>query len=249
MTEVTVVGIALEKEIRPGDPLASLISEGLLQSGRCWQDGDILVVAQKAVSKAEGRIVRLGQVEPSGKALDWAQRYGKDPRFIETVLQQARRIVRMERGVLIAETSHGFICANCGVDQSNTDPGTAVLLPEDPDRSAQQIRQFIRKRHGAEIACLISDSFGRPWREGLVSVALGAAGLQTLIDLRGQPDRSGRKLTSTLSAVGDELAAAAGLVMGKADGVPAALIRGCRFTPAAGSAADLLRLPEHDLFR
>lgn len=248
MNELVVYPIALHNEIRPGDPLPELISQQLVRRSLGWQDGDVLVVAQKAVSKAEGRIVALDRVEPSEKALDWAGRYGKDPRMIEVVLQQARRIVRMERGVLIAETEHGFICANCGVDQSNTAPGTVALLPEDPDRSADRICRFVRERHGAEIACLISDSFGRPWREGLVSVALGVAGLQPVIDLRGQPDRSGRKLTSTLQAVGDELAAAAGLMMGKADGVPAVLIRGYRFRPADGCGRDLLRPPEHDLF-
>jgi coenzyme F420-0:L-glutamate ligase/coenzyme F420-1:gamma-L-glutamate ligase len=155
----------------------------------------------------------------------------------------------MERGILIAETRHGFICANCGVDQSNAEPGTAVLLPQDPDESARQLRQYIQDRHSKEVACIISDSFGRPWREGLVNVALGVAGLQPLIDLRGQPDRRGRRLNATLLAAGDELAAAGGLVMGKAQGIPAALIRGYQFSPARGDGRSLLRPSKKDLFR
>ena len=249
MCKLTIIGIPMQSEVQPGDSLGRLITESLQAIGQSWENGDILVVAQKAVSKAEGRIVQLDQVKPSGLARRWAQRYGKDPRFLEVVLQQAHRIVRMERGIVIGETRHGFICANCGVDQSNTEPGTAVLLPEDPDESALQMQRSLLDLHGKKVACIISDSFGRPWREGLVSVALGVAGLQPLLDLRGQPDRQGRSLAATLLAVGDELAAAAGLAMGKAQGNPAVLIRGYRFSPAKGSAKTLLRPPEKDLFR
>ncbi|MEE8584778.1 MAG: coenzyme F420-0:L-glutamate ligase [Acidobacteriota bacterium] len=249
MCELAITGIPMQGEVQPGDSLGALITEGLESTGRQWQDGDILIVAQKVVSKAEGRIVRLDQIKPSRLARQWAQRFSKDPRLLEVVLQQAHRIVRMSRGIVIAETQHGFVCANCGVDQSNTEPGTAVLLPKDPDESARKMRDFILDRHGKEIACIVSDSFGRPWREGLVSVALGVAGLQPLLDLRGQPDRQGRKLAASLLAVGDELAAAAGLAMGKAQGVPAVLIRGYRFSPAQGSGKTLLRPPGNDLFR
>ena len=249
MCELTIAGIPLEKEVQPGEPLGRLITQSLERTERHWQDGDILVVAQKVVSKAEGNVVRLDQVNPSGLARKWAQQYGKDARFLEVVLQQAYRIVRMERGILIAETRHGFICANCGVDQSNAEPGTAVLLPEDPDKSARKLRQYIQDRHSKEVACIVSDSFGRPWREGLVNVALGVAGLQPLIDLRGQPDRRGRRLNATLLAAGDDLAAAGGLVMGKAQGIPAALIRGYQFSSAKGDGRSLLRPSEEDLFR
>lgn len=249
MRELTIAAIPVKKEVQPGDDLGSLITLNLEKTGRRWQDGDILIVAQKVVSKAEGSIVQLNQVEPSELASRWAQRYGQDARFLEVVLRQAHRIVRMERGVLIAETRHGFVCANCGVDQSNTEPGTAVLLPEDPDQSARKLCRFVRDHHSKEVACIVSDSFGRPWREGLVSVALGVAGMQPLIDLRGQPDRQGRKLRATLLAAGDELAAAAGLVMGKAQGIPAALVRGYRFSPGQGNGRTLLRVPENDLFR
>ncbi len=249
MCEMTIRGIAVQREVQPGDPLTELITRSLQSIGQNWQNGDILVVAQKAVSKAEGRIVHLDEIKPSGLARRWAQRYGKDPRFVEVVLQQAHRIVRMEKGILIGETLHGFVCANCGVDQSNTEEGTAVLLPLDPDESARQIQRSILESCGKKIACIVSDSFGRPWREGLVAVALGVAGLRPLLDLRGQPDRQGRNLTATLPAVGDELAAAAGLVMGKAEGIPAVVIRGFRFEPAQSSGKALLRAPENDLFR
>jgi len=205
----------------------------------------LLAVAQKIVSKAEGAIVDLREMRPSALAKSWAEEWNKDSRLIELILAQSRRIVKMERGVLISETRHGFVCANAGVDQSNVEGGDfATILPNDPDASALRLRNNL-----ACGAVIITDTFGRPWREGLVDVAIGIAGLDPLEDLRGHTDRHGKKLSSTIIAVADQLAAAAGLVMKKAAGCPVALIRGFEWQPAEGSARSLLRKPEQDLFR
>jgi len=204
-----------------------------------------VVVAQKIVSKAEGAIVDLGEIQPSEFASRWARQWDQDARFIELILRQSRRIVRMDRGVLIVETHHGFVAANAGADQSNV-PGErfATVLPSDPDASAHALRN--RLNCGA---LLITDSFGRPWREGLVNVAIGVSGMEPLEDCRGTLDRDRRVLQATVVARGDELAAAAGLVMKKAAGVPVALIHGFQWPPAEGSSAPLIRRPELDLFR
>jgi coenzyme F420-0:L-glutamate ligase / coenzyme F420-1:gamma-L-glutamate ligase len=224
-------------EIRPGDDLAAFI--------RGVQPSDIVAVAQKIVSKSEGAIVDLREIQPSALARSWAEEWKKDPRLIELILAQSRRIVKMDRGVIIAETHHGFVCANAGVDQSNVEgEDFATVLPQDPDASARRLR--------ASLGCgavIITDTFGRPWREGLVDVAIGVAGFDPLDDLRGGTDRQGRKLTATIIAVADQLAAAAGLVMRKDAGCPVALIRGFEWTPAEASARSLLRKPEQDLFR
>jgi len=238
---IRIVGLASLPEVRAGDDLPALIRAA---AGHVDVD-TIVVVAQKIVSKAEGAIVDLRSIAPSEMAANWAARYGKDPRLIELVLRESRRIVKMDRGVWIAETRHGFITANAGVDQSNV-PGEhfATTLPADPDASASRIR--------AALGCgavIVSDTFGRPWREGLVNVAIGVSGLEPLDDLRGLSDRSGRRLQSTTLAVADELAAAAGLVMPKSAGVPVALITGFDWTRGDGSARKLLRSPETDLFR
>jgi coenzyme F420-0:L-glutamate ligase/coenzyme F420-1:gamma-L-glutamate ligase len=238
---VQIVGLAGLPEVRAGDDLAALIRAAAGQL-----DGDTLVViAQKIVSKAEGVVVDLRSIAPSKLAESWAAQYGKDARLIELVLRESRRIVRMDRGVLIAETKHGFVAANAGVDQSNV-PGEhfATTLPENPDASAGRLREAL----GCG-AVIISDTFGRPWREGLVNVAIGVSGIAPLDDLRGARDRTGRPLRSTLIAVADELAAAAGLVMPKAGGVPVALITGFDWNRAGGSARQLVRAPETDLFR
>ena len=211
--------------------------------------GDVFVVAQKIVSKAEGRMVRLDSVEPSERAARWAAEYDKDPRLIELVLREASRIVRMDRGVIIAETRHGFICANAGVDNSNTPEGTASLLPEDPDRSARALQSALAKLFRVHVGVIISDTFGRPWREGLVNVALGVAGIAPLIDYRGRRDAGGKILQATIIAIADELASAAELVMGKADGVPVALIQSLAGAKRTGSGRDLIRPAEKDLFR
>jgi coenzyme F420-0:L-glutamate ligase / coenzyme F420-1:gamma-L-glutamate ligase len=240
-----VTGLA---EVKAGDDLPQLLIDSL-GGGAAVTDGDVLVVAQKIVSKAERRFVQLESVEPSEKAVHWAAEYQKDPRVIELVLREAARIVRMERGVIVAETRHGFVCANAGVDVSNTPEGTALLLPEDPDGSAREIQQRVATALGASVGVIISDTFGRPWREGLVDVALGVAGIAPLLDYRGKRDASGKMLQATWIAVADELASAAELVMGKTDGVPAAIIRGFEAPKPAGSGRDLIRPAERDIFR
>jgi coenzyme F420-0:L-glutamate ligase/coenzyme F420-1:gamma-L-glutamate ligase len=241
-------GIAGLGEIEPGDDLAEQIATAVRAAGLTIGSGDIFVVAQKAVSKAEGRLVRLETVEPSPTARRWAEEYGKDARVVEVVLREARRVVRMDRGVLITETVHGFVCANSGVDSSNAPPGTVVLLPTDPDRSAQALRERLEAALGARLGVIISDSFGRPWREGLTNVALGVAGIKALVDCRGQKDGFGRTLQVTVIAVADELAAAAELVMGKNRQVPVAVLQGFSFE-GEGTARELVRASELDLFR
>lgn len=236
-------------EIRPGDNLSRIIREAAMAQHLRVAAGDVFVVAQKIVSKAEGRMVRLDSVEPSERAARWAAEYDKDPRLIELVLREASRIVRMDRGVIIAETRHGFICANAGVDNSNTPEGTASLLPEDPDRSARALQSALAKLFRVHVGVIISDTFGRPWREGLVNVALGVAGIAPLIDYRGRRDAGGKILQATIIAIADELASAAELVMGKADGVPVALIQSLAGAKRTGSGRDLIRPAERDLFR
>jgi coenzyme F420-0:L-glutamate ligase/coenzyme F420-1:gamma-L-glutamate ligase len=228
-------------EVSAGDDVAALIHA---VAGPVGND-TIVVIAQKIVSKAEGAIVDLRSIVPSKLAKDWSEQYGKDPRLIELVLRESRRIVRMDRGVLIAETRHGFITANAGVDQSNV-PGEhfATTLPLDPDASAGRIRSTL----GCG-AVIVSDTFGRPWREGLVNVAIGVSGLEPVDDLRGSRDWSGRALQVSKIAVADELAAAAGLAMPKSAGVPVALITGFEWKRGEGSARNLLRSSETDLFR
>jgi coenzyme F420-0:L-glutamate ligase/coenzyme F420-1:gamma-L-glutamate ligase len=202
------------------------------------------------VSKAEGRVVSLGEVIPSALAREFAQTWGKDARFVEVVLRESRRIVRMDRGVIIAETTHGFICANAGVDASNV-PGEEriSLLPVDPDGSAMRLRKALEARCGAQVAVIVSDTFGRPWREGLTNVAIGVAGLLPLVSYIGQQDPHGHTLRVTELAVADELAAAAGLLMRKLARIPVVQIRGYRYEPGEGRARSLVRSPERDLFR
>jgi coenzyme F420-0:L-glutamate ligase / coenzyme F420-1:gamma-L-glutamate ligase len=235
-----IAALSTLPEVRPGDDLASLI-----RAEAHLDQTVVLAVAQKIVSKSEGAIVDLREIQPSTLARSWAAEWGKDARLIELILAQSKRIVKMDRGVIISETRHGFICANAGVDQSNV-PGDnfATVLPSDPDASARRLHSSLGSG-----AVIITDTFGRPWREGLVDVAIGVAGLDPLDDHRGRPDRHGRKLASTIIAVADQLAAAAGLVMRKAAGCPVALIRGLDFQPAEGSARSLLRKAEQDLFR
>ncbi len=249
MSEIRILPLPSLPEVSPGDDLGALIVPALKSSGLQPESGDIFVVTQKIVSKAEGRLVRLDTVEPSARAREWAETYGKDARVIEVILRQAKRVVRMERGVLIVETQHGFVCANAGVDASNVPDGVVTLLPEDPDGSARRLREQLEKTFGVHLAVIISDTFGRPWREGVANVALGVAGLEPLLDYRGQPDTHGHTLQMTVVAVADELAGAAELVMGKTKRIPVAIIRGFKYSPAAGSGQELLRRPEEDLFR
>ena len=237
-------------EITPGDDLASLILSALIPSDLTLHDGDVLVVTSKVVSKAERRLVMLDDVEPSPFAIEWARQFGRDPRHIEIVLRESRRIARMDRGVLITETRHGFICANAGVDASNV-PGddTVCLLPVDPDASAAKLREALAIDSGLEAAVIISDSFGRAWRHGITDVAIGVAGMDPVADYRGLDDPHGYPMEASVLAVADELAAAAELVMGKTDGIPLAIVRGYSYSPAPGSAGDLLMPPERDMFR
>jgi len=229
-------------EIRDGDDLAALIAERAE-----LQDGDVLVVAQKAVSKAEGRVVRLADVQPSDEARRLAG--SEDPRRLEVVLRESKRIVRTRPPLVIAETRQGFVCASAGVDSSNApDAETVVLLPEDPDASAARLRERLRKLAGADVGVIVSDSFGRPWRLGTTDVAIGLAGIRPLLDLKGERDPAGYELHATVIAVADELAAAAELVLGKTARIPAAVIRGADAL-GEGSARDLVMPDERDLFR
>ena len=234
-------------EVRPGDDLYELLARAV---GESLRPGDVLVVTHKIVSKAEGRLVDLRTVEPSALAKGFAARYGRDPRQIEVVLRESRRIVRMERGLIIAETHHGFVCANAGVDASNV-PGdeTVCLLPVDPDASAANLRGALAARAGSDLAVIISDSFGRAWREGITDVAIGVAGMLPLEDYRGETDPHGFPLAASILAVADELAAAAELVMGKTTGVPVAIVRNYAYKSGPGTAQNLLMAPEKDLFR
>ena len=236
-------------EVSPGDDLAALIVEAAGRQGLAFSAGDVFVIAQKVVSKAEGRIVRLDSVAPSERASRWAAEHQKDPRVIELVLRESSGIVRMERGVIVARTRHGFVCANAGVDVSNTREGTALLLPEDPDSSARKLQEQLAQAFGCHLAVIVSDTFGRPWREGLVNVALGVAGMAPLSDYRGQRDAHGKVMQATIIALADELAAAAGLVMGKLDRVPVAIVHGMAIQKGGGSGGDLIRAAERDLFR
>jgi coenzyme F420-0:L-glutamate ligase / coenzyme F420-1:gamma-L-glutamate ligase len=249
MSQINIIGLAGLPEIVRGDDVATLISRAVRASNLSVANGDVFVIAQKIVSKAEGRTVELETVEPSRAAREWAESFDKDPRAVEVVLRESRRIVRRERGVIISETHHGFVCANAGVDSSNTAEGTAVLLPEDPDRSARQIKESLEHAFGVRVAVIISDTFGRPWREGLVNVALGVAGLAPLRDYRGELDSHGRPLRVTVIAVADEMASAAELVMKKSSGVPVAIIRGYDYQARDSSGRELIRAAEQDLFR
>ena len=236
-------------EIHAGDNLGVSIADAVVQAGVTVERGDVFVVAQKIVSKAEGAVVALDAVTPSPAAVQWAAEHHKDAALVEVILREARRIVRMDRGITIAETRHGFVCANAGVDASNVPPGTVTLLPRDPDASAQRIRTALISRFGTTVAVIVADTFGRPWREGVVNVALGVAGLRSLDDCRGRLDAFGRRLQTTVVAVADEIASAAELVMGKTAQVPVAIVRGAAEWAGDGSGAALVRPAERDLFR
>jgi len=246
--DVRVIGLTGIGELRAGDDLAAFLAEAAERAGGIT-DGDVVVVAQKAVSKVEGRVVDLATVEPSPRAVALAGLDG-DPRHLEVILREAREIVRSRPPLLITETRHGFVCASAGVDASNApEPDTLVLLPVDPDASARGIRDGLLRLTGVAPAVIVSDSFGRAWRQGTTDVALGVAGLAPLRDLRGTQDASGRELQSTQIAVADEIAGAAELVMGKRDGIPAAIVRGVDLPAGDGSAVDLVMPLERDLFR
>ncbi len=248
---VEIVGLPQLPEVRPGDDLTAFIGDAIETWGQGLRDDDVLVVTQKVVSKAEGRLVDLRTIEPSAFAHDIAGQWNKDPRQIEVVLRESKRIVRMDRGVLICETRHGFVCANAGVDASNVGAETVCLLPVDPDASAAAIRAGLAERFGVAPGVIVSDSFGRPWRNGIVNVAIGVAGLAPLADYRGQFDDAGYELHVTVIAVADELACAAELVANKLDKRPVTLIRGYRppVSLPPGTARDLVIDPARDMFR
>ena len=235
-------------EVRPGDDPATLIARAAGDDH--LKTGDVVVVTHKVVSKAEGRLVDLATVEPSALAKGLAARYAKDPRQIEVVLRESKRIVKMDRGIIISETHHGFVCANAGVDASNV-PGDEMvcLLPLDPDASARRLRDALTSLAGGDLAVVVSDSFGRTWRHGITNVAIGVAGMQPLADYRGERDPYGYPLTASVLAVADELAAAAELVMGKTKAIPVAVLRNYPYERGSGTGRDLLMEPERDLFR
>lgn len=249
-SRIELIGLEGIPEVAPGADLAALIVDAADASDLRLADADVLVVTQKVVSKAEGRLVELASVEPSDFARAWASRWGKDPRQVELVLRESASIVRMgPGGLIISRTRHGFVCANAGVDVSNVGGGeVASLLPEDPDASARRIRDGLHARTGASPAIIISDSFGRPWRNGIVNVAVGSAGIEALLDLRGTPDASGRAMQATVIAVADELASAADLAGGKVEQRPVVVVRGFAWLPSVEGASVLVMEAERDLF-
>jgi coenzyme F420-0:L-glutamate ligase/coenzyme F420-1:gamma-L-glutamate ligase len=254
VTSLEVIALQGLPLIRAGDDLIDLIASAFKLNGVEPRPGDVLVVAQKIVSKAENRVVDLATIEPSAEARALAADVDKDPRLVEVILSESARVVRARRGVLIVEHKLGFVMANAGVDQSNVAPedGSAhvLLLPENPDRSAEALRRGLAKATGIDIAVVINDSFGRPWRQGTVGVAIGVAGLPALVDLRGRPDLFGRKLEVSVIGFADEVAGAASLVMGQADeALPAVLIRGLSWLASESRAASIVRSPNEDLFR
>ena len=251
-----VEAVAIEGlgEIVPGDDLPALIADALAASTGVLplRDDDVLVVTQKVVSKAEGAIVDLTTIEPRPVAVEFARRYDRDARQVEVVLREAKRVIRMANGVVITETPHGFVCANGGIDASNVGPGSGdivTLLPADPDASAERIRAAVRHRLGHDLPVIVSDSFGRPWRFGIVDVAIGVSGIEPLDDLRGTPDADGRVMKSTVRAVADEIASVAELVFGKTGRHPIALVRGAAFNRGDGHIRDVIMPAQMDLFR
>jgi len=250
LRDLRIIPIPFSDEVRQGDSLMEKLVQAMQRNRVSLARGDILLVKHKVVSKAEGRLVDLSSVKPSASSRAWGKRYGVDARVFEVALAQSKRTVRRKRGVLITETRHGLICANSGVDVSNVDGGRhALLLPEDPDRSARGLHQELKKHLKLSIPVIITDTFGRPWREGLTEVAIGVAGMRALHDDRGRRDPYGYTLRVTLEAVADELACAAGLVCGKLARTPACIIRGFPHRAGPGSARELIRPAAKDLFR
>ncbi len=253
-SRIEVIALDGIPEIRTGDDLAQIIVDAIRATPGALpaREDDVLVVTQKVVSKAEGAIADLTAIEPRPEAIAFATRWDRDARQVELVLRHAKRVVRMDNGVVITETAHGFVCANGGIDASNVGPdsGTIVtLLPDDPDASAARIRAAVREATGIDVPVIVSDSFGRPWRFGIVDVAIGVSGLMPLDDLRGSPDHDGRVMKSTVRAVADELATAAELTLGKRSGRPVAIVRGAAFTRGEGSIREVLMPEAFDLFR
>ena len=244
-----VIGIEGLPEIQLGDDLGRLIAEAATAQGTSLAAGDLLVVSQKIVSKTEGRVLRLGGITPSPESQAVAEEIGRDPRLVEVILRESRRVVRKDKGVLIVETHHGLVCANAGVDQSNVDADTACLLPEDSDRSARGLRDRLEALTGHRLGIIIADTFGRPWREGLTNVAIGVAGLEPLKSYLGEKDPAGHVLQATILALADELSSAAEPIMGKLDRIPVVIIRGLNWPRGESGSRSLLRDPSRDLFR
>jgi len=249
MPEIRAIPVEGIGEVRPGDDVVVLILAALAGRRRALAEGDLLIITHKIISKAEGQIVPLASVKPSRKAVAWARKYKLDPRLTQLAWDQGQ-IVRQHHGVTITETAHGFVCANSGVDASNVDGGASVvLLPRDPDKSAQKIQRDLKKKLGFAVPVIITDSFGRAWREGLTEVAIGVAGMRAFRDSRGERDPYGYKLKVTLEAIADELAGMAGLACGKLTRIPACIIRGYPFRAGRGRARELIRDRERDMFR
>jgi len=251
---VSLIPVSFPCEVVPGDDLSEILCLALRKQEISLVMGDILVVKHKIVSKAEGRTIELSCIKPSSAARKWSQESGTDARIVEVALRESRAVVRKKviggHGVLITETRSGLVCANSGVDLSNVNGGThALLLPEDPDKSAARLRSAIKHKTGVGVAVIIADSFGRPWREGLTESAIGVAGMKPLLDFRGKRDPHGYVLRASAEAVADELACAAGLICGKLNGVPVCIVRGFRYEPGRGSARELIRARQNDLFR
>ncbi len=244
-----VIGVQGIAEVHRGDDIAGLIVDAAARQSTPLLAGDLLVIGQKIVSKAEGRVVRLPEVQPSPIAIAMAPALGKAPQLVEVILRESRRVVRMAQGVIITETHHGWVCANAGVDQSNVDADTVALLPEDSDRSARAVRDRVRALTGVDVLVIVTDTFGRPWREGLTNIAIGVAGFAPLRSYLGERDPAGRPLQATILALADELAGAAEPVMGKLDRIPAAIVRGLTLSPAEEGSKPLVREPARDLFR
>ena len=249
MRRLELIGLEGLGEVRQGDSVGGRIVEACSRQTITLSNSDVLVVAHKIISKAEGQLLCLGDIQPSARAVELSRELGKDARVMEVILRESRWIIRKGGGTVIVETHHGFICANAGVDSSNVGLGQVALLPRDPDASARKIREEIRQRLGAAPAIVISDSFGRAWRLGTVDVAVGVAGLRPLKDDRGTTDRYGYELKASVAAVADELAGAAELVMGKKGEIPVVVIRGYQRKGEDGSAQELLRPENEDLFR
>lgn len=245
---IQVIPVRVSADVRPQDRLDDIIIDAIMSQAEIC-DGDVIVVAQKIVSKAEGRIVDLAGVKPSSRAIRMAKEHSKDPRVMELILQESEEIVRAEKGIVVSETRHGFVCANAGIDQSNVQGDVAVLLPVNPDRSASRLREAIKRKSGRNVAVIITDTFGRTFREGQTNVAIGIAGIKPVKSYIGSRDMYGRKLKVTEIAIVDEIASAAELAMGKTKGIPVVIMRGIEFEKSKSSIKALIRSKENDLFR
>ena len=246
---ITIFGLVGIPEIRSGDNLGKMILDAISRNGMEFRDRDVIVVTQKIVSKAENRFKRINDIVASRSADQLAKKLGRDPRYVQMILDESRRVIKAERGIIITETKHGLICANSGIDQSNLPAGVFTLLPEDPDASARKIRKSIMNKTGKDIAVIISDTFGRPLREGHIDIAIGISGMQPILDYAGKMDKFGNRITVTAMAIADELASSAELVRRKLDDIPVALIRGYSYNDGSGSAAELNMPNSKSLFK